>query len=135
MNKNIRVCLLAASMAVATLAGGALITACNDADVASHNLSQAADNFQVMRKITVINGITDSVILTVEGLCSLGNNDPIKLPSITCKDEKGNFKKDFIGMGDNTTYVIEQLDPVSVSVYHYKVVIKPSVLIPSIELK
>jgi hypothetical protein len=117
------------------LASLAILSACNDADVASTNLSTAADNFKIMRKITVINDITDNVLLTVEGLCSLGNNDPIRLPSLTCKDEHGQFKKDFIGMGDNTSYIIEQLDPIDVSVYHYKVIIKPSVLIPSVELK
>ncbi|WP_210209408.1 hypothetical protein [Rhizobium tropici] len=112
-----------------------LLSSCNDADVASHNLSKAADNFQVNRRIVVINGITDNYLLSVEGLCSLGNADKDREISITCKTGPDAYKKFFAGLSDNVTYVVEQLEPMPVSVYRYKVIFKPSVIIPDIDLK
>jgi len=117
------------------LAFSVLLTACNDADVASQNLSTAADNFQINRRIVAINGITDNYLLTVEGLCSLGNHDAAREVSITCKTGPNEYKKFFVGLSDNVTYVVEQLEPMPVSVYHYKVVFKPSVIIPDIDIK
>ena len=117
------------------IAAGALLSGCNDADVASQNISTAADNFQVNRRIVVINGITDNYLLSVEGLCSLGNADKAREISITCKTAPGQYKKFFAGLSDNVTYVVEQLEPMPVSVYRYKVVFKPSVIIPDVDLK
>lgn len=114
---------------------GALLSGCNDADVASQNISTAADNFQVNRRIVVINGITDNYLLSVEGLCSLGNADKAREISITCKTGPGAYKKFFAGLSDNVTYVVEQLEPMPVSVYRYKVIFKPSVIIPDVDLK
>ncbi len=118
-----------------TIASTTLLSGCNDADVASRNLSTAADNFQVNRRIVVINGITDNYLLSVEGLCSLGNADKDREISITCKTGPEAYKKFFAGLSDNVTYVVEQLEPMPVSVYRYKVVFKPSVIIPDIDLK
>ena len=53
----------------------ASISGCSDADVASSNLSKAADQFEITRRIVFYNGITGDYILTIQGLCSLGNND------------------------------------------------------------
>jgi hypothetical protein len=54
-----------------------LVSGCaTDADVASRNVSKAADMFEVVRRIVFYNGITGDYILTIEGLCSLGNFDP-----------------------------------------------------------
>ena len=51
------------------------VACASKADVASQNLSTAADNFQITRRIVFYNGITGQYILVIEGLCSLGNND------------------------------------------------------------
>lgn len=113
----------------ATLAG------CNDADVASHNISKAADQFEITRRIVFYNGITDSYMLTIEGLCSLGNNDGPKQLTVTCKTGPRDFKKHFLGLSDNVTYFVEQLEPVDVSLYHYRVVFKPQTIIPDIDFR
>lgn len=107
----------------------------SDADVASRNLSKAADNFEVPRRIVFYNGITGEYMLTIEGLCSRGNDDSSKKLSITCKTGPGSFKKHFLGLSDNVTYFIEQLEPVAADVYHYRVVFKPSVIVPDIQVK
>jgi hypothetical protein len=111
------------------------VTGCaTQADVASQNLSKSADMFQVERRIVFYNGITGNYILTIEGLCSLGNYDPAGELSVTCKTGPDSYKKHFLGLSDNVTYFAEQIDPVSVDVYHYKVIFKPEVIIPDINL-
>ncbi len=121
---------------VAALALVAGVSACSrDADVASYNLSYAADQFQIARRIVFYNGITGDYMLTIEGLCSLGNNDKERELSVTCKTGPDSYKKHFLGLSDNVTYFAEQIEPKSVSVYYYKVMFKPSVIIPDIDLR
>lgn len=111
------------------------LTACNEADVASRNLSKAADMFEVQRRIVFYNGITGDYILEVQGLCSLGNHDAAGQLSVTCKTGPTTYKKHFLGLSDNVTYFAEQVESAAVSVYHYRVVFKPSVIIPDVEIK
>ncbi len=111
------------------------LTACSDADVASNNLSKAADNFEVNRRIVFYNGITGDYILAVEGLCSLGNNDSSGKLSVTCKTGPNSFKKHFLGLSDNVTFFAEQIEANMVSPYHYRVVFKPAALIPDIDIR
>jgi len=118
------------------IASLALLASCSsDADVASRNLSTAADNFEINRRVVFYNGITDSYMLKIEGLCSRGNNDTANQVSITCKVGPNQFKKHFLGLSDNVTYFIEQLEPSKVSTYHYDVKFKPQAIIPDIDLK
>src|SRR3990167_4721540 len=115
------------------LVGVGLLAGCaRPADVASKNLSLAADNFQVARRIVFYNGITDSYMLTIEGLCSLGNNDMPGELSVTCKTGPSSYIKNFLGLSDNVTYFVEQLQGVDVSAYQYRVIFRPTTIIPSI---
>ncbi|WP_253567014.1 hypothetical protein ABEG10_08415 [Burkholderia cenocepacia] len=121
---------------VATLAAGIAVTAgCSDADVASKNLSTAADNFQINRRIVFYNGFTGEYMLTIEGLCSKDNSSTDTKLAIICKTGPDSYKKHFLGLSNNVTYFIEQLDPAPASTYHYKVVFKPSVIVPDISVK
>lgn len=106
-----------------------------DADVASRNLSQAADMFEINRRIVFYNGITDTYMLTIEGLCSLGNNDGPKELTVTCKTGPGSFKKHFLGLSDNVTYFVEQIDASQASIYHYRVIFKPQSILPDIDFR
>ena len=106
-----------------------------DADVASYNLSKAADQFEVNRRIVFYNGITGEYMLTIQGLCSLGNTDPKGQISVTCLTAMNEYRKHFLGLSDNVTYFVEQVDPNKVSKYNYKVIFKPSTIIPDIDLK
>lgn len=113
-----------------------LLAGCDsDANVASANLSQAADNFQIERRIVFYNGITGEYMLSVEGLCSLGNADKSREISVTCKTGPHSYKKHFLGLSDNVTYFAEQIDSADVSAYHYKVTFKPSTILPSIDIR
>ena len=106
-----------------------------DADIASHNLSRAADNFEIQRRVVFYNGITGDYLLTIEGLCSLGNNDKAREVSVTCKTGPTTYKKHFLGLSDNVTFFAEQIEPANASVYHYRVTFKPSVIIPDVEVR
>lgn len=112
-----------------------IIAGCTDADIASSNLSKAADNFEVNRRVVFYNGITGSYMLTIEGLCSLGNADSSGQLTITCKTGPSAFKKHFLGLSDNVTYFVEQLEPQNVSTYHYRVVFKPQTILPDVDFQ
>ncbi len=117
------------------LLSGLYLTGCKDADVASRNISQAADNFEITRRIVFYNGITGEYILTVEGLCSIGNDDRAGQLTITCKTGPNMYKKNFLGLSDNVTYFAEQIDAAPADVYHYRVIFKPASVIPNVEVK
>lgn len=109
------------------------LTGCeDDATVVSHNLSKDADNFKIERRIVFYNGITDEYMLTIEGLCSQVSVDG-RL-EVTCKVGPNEYKKHFLGLSDNVTYVSEQLESADVSEYHYKVIFKPETILPNIEV-
>lgn len=112
------------------------LSACsNDADVASRNLSQAADNFEVNRRIVFYNGFTGDYILTIEGLCSKDNSSTDSKLAIICKTGPNEYKKHFLGLSNNVTYFIEQLQPAKASAYFYRVTFKPSTILPDIDVR
>ena len=106
---------------------------CDDADVASRNISKAADNFEVTRRIVFYNGITDSYLLTITGRCSI--NDSYGQLEVTCKIDENEYTKHFLGLSDNVTYFAEQIKTQDVSTHFYRVVFKPSVILPDVELR
>lgn len=113
-----------------------MLTACTDADVASRNISKAADNFEINRRIVFYNGITDTYLLTIEGRCSLGNaDDRSQQVTVTCKTGEDAYKKHFLGLSDNVTYFAEQMGSAEVSVYHYRVTFKPQTILPDIDFR
>jgi len=122
-------------LAFLAVALGAAIAGCNDADVASRNLSTAADNFEINRRVVFYNGITGGYMLSIEGLCSLGNDRTDNEVSITCKVGPSSYKKHFLGLSDNVTYFVEQVDAAGVSAYHYRVVFKPQTILPDLDFK
>lgn len=123
-------------LVVGVLVAAALLGGCSrDADIASHNLSVAADNFEINRRVVFYNGITGDYILSVEGLCSLGNNDTRGRMSVTCKVGARDFKKHYLGLSDNVTFFAEQLKESPAGSYHYRVVFKPQIIIPDIDFR
>jgi len=118
-----------------SVAAMACLSGCDsDARVASRNLSQAADNFEVSRRVVFYNGITGDYVLSLEGRCSFDASVARKV-DVTCKVGPKEFKKHSLGLSDNVTYFSEQLNPVDVSVYHYRVIFKPQVILPDIDFK
>lgn len=111
------------------------VSACTDADIASTNLSKAADNFEIDRRIVFYNGITGEYLLELIGKCSLGNFDSSGQLSVTCKTGPSAFKKHFLGLSDNVTYFAEQIETADVSTYHYRVTFKPQTILPDFDFR
>ena len=111
----------------------AALAGCTDADIASRNLSKAADQFEVTRRVVFYNGITGEYILSIEGLCSLGNDDRAGRLSVTCKIGPDAYKKHYLGLSDNVTFFAEQMESVKASPYHYRVIFKPQAIVPDVD--
>lgn len=119
------------------IAGALMLSlgACTPAQTASYNLSNDSDNFRVMRRVVFVNGITDKYLLTIEGLCSITKDNGDAQLEVTCKTGDGEYKKHYLGISDNVTYFVEQMDPTSVDTYHYKVQFRPEELLPDINVQ
>jgi hypothetical protein len=120
------------SLAAIALGLGGVAACSSDADVASDNLSKAAENFEIQRRIVFYNGITGEYILVIEGRCSVEPGDG-RTMTVTCKAKGNEFKKHFLANSDNVTWFAEQIEAKSVSTDHYKVNFKPQSIIPDVD--
>ena len=111
---------------------GCLLTGCSsEAERVSYNISREADGFNTLRQITVLNCIQGDVLFQMTGKMSITADTTDNQLEITVKDEKGNFKKHFIGLSDNVTYVVEDItDNADVSEYRYELVFNPKMWLP-----
>lgn len=129
---------LAIGLLVALAAPG-----CTDASTAR------SDQFEVTRRVVFMNGVTDSMPLEIIGLCSIRVTQFLEQTSaiesgtagganqleVTCKTGPDAYKKHYLGLSDNMTYFVEQLESRDVSAYPYRVVFKPEVIVPDIDLR
>jgi hypothetical protein len=97
-----------------------LFAGCSAAANVNHNLSQAADNFQCLRKITVYNARTDLIVMEMEGYMSLSNNSTNELV-VTCMTGANEYKKNYIYLNEYVIYVVEDITGTATDPYHYKV--------------
>ena len=111
------------------------LTACDDSEVATHNLIKAADNFEVNRRIVFYNGITDTYMLEIEGRCSIDLNQNNTAFNVICDVGNGNYKRHTLVLSDNVTAFVEQIEPNKVSKNFYRVIFKPSTIIPNIDIR
>ncbi len=125
------------AIAVAVVAGAATLSSCGtDAQIASTNLSKAADQFEINRRIVFFNGITDKYLLEIDGKCSVETSGS-KLDGsleVTCKVGPNAFKKHYLGLSDNVSYFVQQIDAADVSTTRYRVIFKPAEIVPDINL-
>lgn len=107
----------------------------SDAEVVSDNISKAADNFEIARRVVFTDTFTNEYLLAIEGRCNIATDgDGGGQLEVTCRTPQGDLKH-FLGLGVGVTYFVEQVDPVRVSADHYKVYFKPSVIIPDVDIK
>jgi len=111
-----------------------LLAACSEADTVNHNISKSADSFEVERRIVFFNGITDEYLLTIQGLCSLDVTDKDTL-RVTCKTDDDEYKRHYLGLSDNVSYFVEQVESADVDPYHYRVIFRPETIIPDIDIQ
>ena len=124
-------------IALAAIAAVVGLSSCGDgtsnADKAAENLSIAAENFEIQRRVVAINGITDVPLFLVEGKCSIETSDTQLVA--TCKHSEGDLRKHYIGISDNTNFIVTQLEGYDADEYHTRVILKPETLIPNFDLE
>ena len=103
---------------------------CTEANRVSNNLSKEANNFNVVRQLTVINCIKGDVVFQMTGKMSIQPDPAQNQLKIIVEDENGVYQKHFIGLSDNVTYVVEQKNYKNVSKYHYTLNFNPNMWIP-----
>lgn len=124
MNKKIAII----SFLLIALSG---ITACEtEAQKVSYNISREADNFNTIRQITVINCIQGDVLFQMTGKMSITADTNDNQLEVIVEDDNGHYKKHFIGLSDNVTYVVEDITDGDVSKYHYTLNFNPKMWIP-----
>lgn len=107
----------------------------DDATIATQNLTKAADNFEINRRVVFYNGITDRYILTVEGRCSMDLNLSGTAFNVICKVGPSEYKRHSLVLSNNTSAFVEQMEPVTASAYHYRVTFKPQSIIPDVDFR
>ena len=103
---------------------------CSEASKVSHNLSLEADNFNDVRQVTVINCLQGDVLFQMTGKMSITADTSDNQLEVVVEDEKGEYKKHFIGLSDNVTYVVEDITAGDVSKYKYTLNFNPEMWIP-----
>ncbi|MFK4897374.1 beta-sandwich lipoprotein [Lactococcus petauri] len=116
-------------IAIVVLLGLVVLTACTEADKVSYNVSQDADNFNVIRRVTVINTRTDKAEFEAIGRISVNTEDKNKL-IVIAETSKGVYKKHLINLTGNNMYVVEDLEGAKVNQYKYEVNYMPESIIP-----
>lgn len=126
MKKKILGLLVAGALVVSTLTGCS-----TEAEKVSYNLSQEADNFNVVRQLTVINCIGGDVLFQMTGKMSIAADTSDNQLEIIVEDG-GTYVKHFVGLSDNVTYVVEDLNlgANAVSKYKYTLNFNPDMWIP-----
>ena len=123
--KKLIAILIALTMAL-TLVGCEM----TQADQVSYNLSLEADNFNDIRQITVINCLQGDVLFQMTGKISIEADTMDNQLEIIVEDENGNYKKHFIGLSDNVTYVVEDITSDDVDNYKYTLNFNPKMWLP-----
>lgn len=106
------------------------------ADTANENLTKAAENFEVPRRIVGINAINGDVLFKVEGYCSYEtDNDTIDVICATqSSDRKNHVSRTTLGKADNVTFVSTQLEDVAVDFFRPRVIFRPETIVPNFDL-
>jgi hypothetical protein len=136
MKFNGRVLAAIAAVVLGVTLGGFVAGCKSDADKAAKNISTAAEQFKVQRRIVGVNGITDKVEFVVEGRCSIEGDGLGQLAAlvVTCKQGPHDYRKHYIGMSDNMFFISTQLRGIDVSVYRTKIILKPQNIVPDLDL-
>ncbi len=105
------------------------MSGCRQAERAKYNVKKEADNFNVERRLTVINARTDKPILEIIGYFSLSNNSTNEL-EITLETDKNVYKVDYVYLNEWTIYTVEDISGAHVDPYHYEVNFLPEMIQP-----
>lgn len=124
MKKKFLALLLSVSMMI-------LASGCGtEASRVSYNLSQEADNFNNVRQLTVINCLQGDILFQMTGKMSITADTMDNQLEVIVEMEDGTYKKHFVGLSDNVTYVVEDITGKDVSKYKYTLNFNPQMWWP-----
>ncbi len=123
MKKKIVALLLAVALALS-------LASCSQASRVSANLSKEADNFNDYRQLTVIDCITGDVLFQMSGFMSITADTADNQLEIIVETDDGEYKKHFVGLSDNVTYIVEDVTSADVSNYQYVLNFNPNMWLP-----
>ena len=123
---------IACILAMAVLAVGMLAGCETEASRVEYNLTQEADNFNIVRQLTVINCLQGDVLFQMTGKMSITADVDDNQLEIIVENEDGNYTKHFVGLSDNVTYTIEDLNlgKNDVEKYKYTLNFNPNMWLP-----
>lgn len=106
------------------------------ADRANENLSKAAENFEVPRRIIGVNLINGEVLFTVEGYCSYEVNSEVieAICATEADDRKNNVMRTTLGRADQVSFVSTQLEAVEVDFFRPRIIFRPENVVPNFDL-
>ena len=105
-----------------------LLSACTQADIVQYNLRREAEDFNIRRRITVLNTRTDKAMMQITGLLSISTDDDGDL-NITIQKAPGEFVLNYAHLSNDTTYMVEQIETMEVNKYQYEIIFYPKQLI------
>ena len=103
---------------------------CTEASRVRQNISKEADNFNVQRRIIIINARTDTIMFELVGTFSINTNASTNELEVICELEDGTYQKHFVYLSEYTLYVVEDISHTNVSKYHYELNILPEQVLP-----
>lgn len=131
MKKEMKKKVFVLMMCLFLIGNAAFLSACgSEARRVSYNLSQEADNFNVVRQLTVINCLEGDTLFQMTGKMSIKADTADNQLEIIVENEDGSYKKHFVGLSDNVTYVVEDLDVNHIEKYKYTLNYNPKMWIP-----
>ncbi len=122
------------TIAITAVAGLALAGCTSAADSANDNLTKAAENFEVPRRIIGVNGITDKVLFSVEGFCSYEIVDGAYEVICLVDRASGEVTRTTMARSDNVTMVVTQTGGKEVSLFRPRVIFRPETIVPNFDL-
>lgn len=107
-----------------------ILVGCTEANRVDYNITEEAENFNVYRRVTVINCIKGDTLFSIEGRMNIKADTQDNQLELIVEVEDGKYKKHFIGISDNVTYTVEDISGSEVSKYHYEINYNPNMWIP-----
>ena len=104
--------------------------ACTAADTASWQTSDAADNFEVVRELTVFDNCTGQILFIAEGRMSINVDSSDSQLEIMVAQPDNHYEKHYVGLNETTTYVVRDISGVDVENFRYRIRVNPDMLIP-----
>lgn len=103
---------------------------CSQAERASYNISKQADNFNVLRQLTVINNVTGDTVFTMVGKFSIEVDEAENQLEVTVENDDNTYSKHFVGLNDVTTYTVVDIDTNHVDKYKFTINYNPNMWLP-----